>query len=125
VQLPLHSLEESHLVCVDLANRQARHLTPGLRRVVAVLQILGRQDESGQEHAATALQSPMGSGVMRLLHGEVMLGHVRLDHDEVVQGHLEGVVASTRPTQGLLDVGPEREHAATPRGGFAARRRSD
>jgi hypothetical protein len=40
VKLPVHSLEEGHLVCVDLTDLEARYLAPGASRVVAVLQIL-------------------------------------------------------------------------------------
>lgn len=40
VEFPVDSLEESHLVGVDLTDLEARDLTPCASRVVAVLQIL-------------------------------------------------------------------------------------
>jgi hypothetical protein len=40
VEFPVDSLEESHLVGVDLTNLEARDLAPCASRVVAVLQIL-------------------------------------------------------------------------------------
>jgi hypothetical protein len=40
MELPVHSLEESHLVGVDLTNLEARDLAPSASRVVTILQVL-------------------------------------------------------------------------------------
>jgi hypothetical protein len=57
VELPVDSLEESHLVRIDLLSLQTGDSAPRARRVVAILEILRSQDERSEEHAPTALQS--------------------------------------------------------------------
>lgn len=118
VEFPVDSFEESHFVCVDLANLEARDLAPRARRVVAVLQILGREDECSKKHATTTLQRTK-RGIFRLRHGEVMLWQVGFDEDQVVQSDLQSRVASTRSAKSLLDEGAEGKHS-TSRSSLAA-----
>lgn len=87
VELPVDRFQESHLVCVDLANLEPRDLAPRAGRVVAVLQILGGEYQRSKEHATTALERAKRS-IFGLRHGEVMLGQVGLDEDQVVQSNL-------------------------------------
>lgn len=108
---PVDREEEGHLVLVDLEGVQAGNLAPGAGRVVAVLKVLGGEDERSQEHAATALERADGVDVVGLLHGEVMAGDVRFDEDEVVEGNLQGGVARSRTAERLLDEGSEGEDA--------------
>ena len=112
VQAPVDDVEKGHLVDVDLLGREARDLAPGAGRVVAILQVLGRQDQGGQEHAAAALQGPDRGRVVGLLHREVELGHAVLDADEVEERDLEGRVARARAAQRLLDKRLQRQDAA-------------
>lgn len=79
VELPVDGQQESDLVLVDLVGVETRDLAPGASRVVSVLEILGGQDQSGEEHATTALQGAAGLAIVGLLHGEVVLRHMRLD----------------------------------------------
>ena len=93
MQAPTDGLEKGHLVGVDLRGSQAGNLAPVPSRVIAILQILGRQDESGQEHPTAAMQSPGARAIVRLLLGEVHGRDTVLDADQVVEGHLEGGIA--------------------------------
>ncbi len=113
VQAPVDGLEEGHLVGVDLVRAQSRDLAPGAGRVVAILQVLGGQDQGGQEHAPTTLERPHGRAIFRLGTGEVEGGDAVLDADEVVERHLQGRIAGTRSTERLLDEGLERQHATS------------
>jgi len=81
VKLPVDRLQKHALVVVDLGSPQSRHFAPGLGRVVAVLQILGRKDESCQKHATTALHTTQHRAISWLLHSKVMFWHMRLDED--------------------------------------------
>jgi hypothetical protein len=65
VQLPVDGAEEGHLVHVDLERTQAGDLAPCSSGVVAILEVLRRKDESGQKHAATALQREGSGSLMR------------------------------------------------------------
>lgn len=113
MQLPADFAKECSLVGVDLADLQPRHLAPGFCRVVAVLEILGGQDEGSEEHAPTTHEGARGRTVIALLHGEIALGYVRFDEDEVVQCHLQRRVAGTRSLESLFDVSAQRQDAAT------------
>jgi hypothetical protein len=110
VQLPVHSLEKRHLVGVDLADFEARDLAPCASRVVAILQVLGRENERCKEHATSTLQSTQ-RGILRLGHGEVMLGQMSLDEDQVVQGNLQSGVAGPRSLESLLDESAKGKHS--------------
>jgi hypothetical protein len=112
VELPVDSLQESHLVGVDLAHLQTRDLAPCPSRVVAVLQILGGENQSSKKHTTATLESTVRC-IFRLSSGEVLLGQVRLDEDQVVQGNLQGGVASARSTESLLDKGTQRKDSTT------------
>lgn len=103
VELPVDCKEEGDLILVDLLSPETRDLAPGTSRVVAVLEVFRSEDESGEEHTAPALQGPTFLPVIRLLHGEIMLGHVRFDEHEVVQCNLKGGVTGPRAAQRLLD----------------------
>jgi hypothetical protein len=118
VQLPVNSLEERHLVGVDLTDLEARDLAPCASRVVAILQVLRRENERCKEHATSTLQSTE-RGILRLGHGEVMLGQMGLDEDQVVQGNLQSGVAGPRSLERLLDESAEGKHSR-PRGILAA-----
>lgn len=107
VEAPVDGHQERHLVLVDLVGAETADLAPRARGVVAVLQVLGGQDEGGQEHAAPALEGARSVALVRLLHGEVEAGDVGLDEDEVIERYLECGVASLRPPQGLLDEGAQ------------------
>jgi hypothetical protein len=54
MQLPVDSLQERNFVLVNFLCIQARNLTPGACRVVAILEVLGGQNQGSQEHAASA-----------------------------------------------------------------------
>lgn len=95
VQLPVDSKEESHLVLVDLLDAEARDLAPGTRRVVPVLKVLGCKNQSREEHAPTALKSPVRVAILVLLSSKAALGNVRLDEDQIVQGDLQRRVTRT------------------------------
>jgi hypothetical protein len=110
VQLPVDSLEERHLIGVDLTDLEARDLAPCASRVVAILQVLRRENERCKEHATSTLQSTE-RGILRLGHGEVMLGQMGLDEDQVVQGNLQSGVAGPRPLERLLDESAEGKHS--------------
>jgi hypothetical protein len=118
VQLPVNSLEERHLVGVDLTDLEARDLAPCASRVVAILQVLRRENERCKEHATSTLQSTE-RGILRLGHGEVMLGQMGLDEDQVVQGNLQSGVAGPRSLERLLDESAKGKHSR-PRGILAA-----
>lgn len=111
VQLPVDGLEKRHFVGVDLVDLEAGDFAPGPSRVISVLEVFRGQNQGGQEHAATALQSPQRL-VLGLLHGEVNLGDVRLDEDEVVKCDLEGRVAGPGSAERLLNKGSKRQHTA-------------
>jgi hypothetical protein len=110
VQSPVDSEQEGDFVLVDLVGVEPGNLAPGACRVVAVLKILGSQDEGGEEHATAALQSAVGMTILGLLHDEVVLGHMGLNEDQVVQSHLEGGVASARASKSLLDKSTQRQN---------------
>jgi hypothetical protein len=114
VQLPVYSLEERHLVRVDLADLEARDLTPCASRVVAVLQILGCKNERRKEHATSTLQSTKSS-ILRLGHGKIMLGQVSLDKDQIVQSNLQSGVAGPRSLERLLDESAKGKHSRSRR----------
>lgn len=115
MQLPINSEQERNLILVDLLSVEAGDLAPGTSRVVAVLKILGGQDECGEEHATPTLESTVGMVIVGLLHGEIVLGNMGLDEDQIIQCYLEGGVAGTGASQGLLNESSEGEH------GFAAK----
>lgn len=120
VQLPVDSKQECNLVLVDLMYIEARNLAPGSRGVVAVLKVLGRENQGREEHAPAALKGPVGVAVLVLLSDKATLGDVGLDKDEVVQRHLQGRVAGARAPKRLLDEGAQRQHG--PGAGFRAAR---
>jgi hypothetical protein len=78
---PVDGKEEGHLVLVDLEGVETGNLAPSAGRVVAILQVLGGEDESGEEHAAAALEGADRVRVIGLLHGEVVIGDVWFDQD--------------------------------------------
>lgn len=112
MKAPVDLAQEHPLVHVDLTNLEPRHLAPRFRRVVSVLQILGSQNQSCQEHATTAHERAISRAVHSLLHGKVALRHMWPDEDQVVESNLQCRVARARSSQRLLDVGTERQHAA-------------
>lgn len=111
MQVPVHSQYECHLVLVDLGCFESRDSAPGTGRVVAILQILGRQDESCEEHAATTLEGLAFSVAVGLFHGEIMARNVGSNQDKVVQGNLKGRVAGAGPAQSFLNETAQREHS--------------
>ena len=111
VQLPVNREQESHLILVDLLGVKPRNLTPGARRVVAILQILGCQDQSREEHATTALKNATRMAVVRLFHGEVMIRHMGLDQYQIVESNLQCGVTRARAAQSLLDESAQGQNA--------------
>ena len=103
VDAPVYSEKKGHLVLVNLQSVQTGDLAPGASGVVAVLEVLGGQDQRREEHAAPALQSADGVGVVRLLHREVVARDVRFDEHQVVEGHLQGRIAGAGAAERLLD----------------------
>jgi len=93
MQAPTNGTQEETLVAVNLHCSQSRHLAPRLRRVVAVLQILGGQDEGSQEHASATLHGAQRRTVDRLLHGSIMRWDMGSDEHEVVQSNLQRRIA--------------------------------
>jgi hypothetical protein len=112
VKLPVDSLQKSQFVGVDFAHLQPRDVAPSAGRVIAILQILRRQNEGSKEHAAPTLQSAQRRNILRLLHSEVVFWHVTLDKDQVVQSDLQGAIARARTAQSLLDESPERQNSS-------------
>jgi hypothetical protein len=123
VQLPVHGLQEGHLVLVDLVRVQAGNLTPGAGRVVTVLQVLGCQNKRGKEHAAAALKGLSRVAVVQLLHNEAPAGDMGLDENQVVQSHLQRGVTCPGAAQRLLNKGAQGEHGFASELAAADRRR--
>lgn len=84
VQAPSDRLEEHQLILVDLQRVQTRDLAPRAGGVVAILEILGGEDEGGQEHAPTTLHRPHTRLIPRLLLGEVVRGHMGLNLNQII-----------------------------------------
>lgn len=103
-------MKEGHFVAVDLTNLESGYLTPSPSREVAILKILGGQDERCEEHAPTALQGAERGHILWLLHSKVMLGYVRFDENQVVKSDLESREACPGPAQRLLNEGSERKN---------------
>ena len=120
---PADGAEEHQLVLVDLGGVQSGDLAPRTGRVVPVLQVLGREDQRGEEHASATLHGPAGRLPAILVRGRIGAGNVRLDLDQVVQRDLQGAVAGARAAEGLLDEGAERQHALAAGGRITAVRR--
>lgn len=89
METPVYSEQKSCLVLVDFAGVQAANLAPSTCRVVAILEVLGCENESGQEHAAAAHKSAGAVAVIRLLHSKIVLWHVCLDKNKIVQSYLK------------------------------------
>jgi len=111
VQLPANLAQECSLVDVDLVDRKSRHLTPRLRGIVAILEVLRSQYERGQEHPASAHKRAVRRAIAILLFGEVLLGHERLDQYQVVQRHLQRRIACARSPERLFNVHTEWQNA--------------
>ena len=56
MKFPVNSLEESHLVDIQIPGAESRYLTPATCREIPVLEVLPCQYESGDEHTTSALQ---------------------------------------------------------------------
>jgi hypothetical protein len=108
-QVPVDSGKKRTLIFVYLRDLESRNLAPGTGRVVAVLQPLGGEDKSSEEHAPAALQDPASVRFVGLLHGEVMGRDVRLDQDQIIESHLQCRVARARTAQSLLDELSQRQ----------------
>ena len=113
MKLPADFAEECALVRINLVHFEAGHLTPGLSRVVAILQILRSQDKSCKKHSSPAHKRAVSWTVHRLFHSKVALGYVRLDEHQVVQRDLQRGVAGARATQSLFDVRAQRQYTAS------------
>lgn len=113
MKAPVDLTQEHPLVHVDLTDLEPRHLAPCFGRVVSVLQILGSQDQSCQKHATTTHERTIGWAVHSLLHSEIALRHMWPDEDQVIESNLQCRVARARSSQRLLDVGTERQYAAS------------
>lgn len=110
VELPVDSKEKSDLVLVDLMSVEPRNLAPSPSRVVPVLEILGGQDQSREEHAAATLERAIGMSILGLLSSKVVSRDMRLDENQVVESNLKSGVAGARAAQSLLDKGAQREN---------------
>lgn len=55
MELPVHTLEESAFVHVDLGDLESRHLAPRFCRIIAVLKVFGGENEGGEKHTPSAL----------------------------------------------------------------------
>ena len=110
MEVPADGKEKGNLVLVDLLGVESRNLAPSSSRVVSVLEILGGQDQSREEHATTTLESAIGMAVLRLFGSKVVLRNMRFDQNQIVESNLEGRVASPGATQRLLDKGTQRQH---------------
>ena len=122
MELPVHCRKKGHLVGVDLANLETRYLAPCTSRVVPILQILGCQNQSGEEHPTATLKGADGRNILGLLHGEIKLRHMGFDEDKVVQGNLKRGVTCSRTAQGLLDKCTQRQYTTTGSGLTSASR---
>jgi hypothetical protein len=122
MKTPVDGFQEQYFVLVDFQSVETGDLTPGTRRVVAVLQIFRCQDQGGQKHPTTTLQGPRGKSVAAwLLHGEVVLWDMGLDQDQVVKSHLQGAITRAGPSQRLLNKSTKGEDRFTPEGGITSR----
>jgi len=88
VQLPVDGEEEGDFILVNFLSVQARYLAPSASREVAVLEVLGGQNQSREEHAPTALDGLAGVAVVGLLHRKIPIRHMRLDQYQIVEGYL-------------------------------------
>lgn len=95
VQAPSNRLEKHQLILVDLQRVQAGDLTPGTSGVVAVLEILGRQDQCGQKHPTTTLHRPHRRLIAGLLFCEVVARHMGFNLNQIIKSHLQGAIASS------------------------------
>lgn len=73
VQLPVDFAEKRSFISINFRDLESRHLAPGFRGVVAVLQVLGSQYESCKEHPSAAHESAVGWTVHLLFLCEVIL----------------------------------------------------
>jgi hypothetical protein len=105
VKLPVDSQKEGHLVLVNLA--------PCAGRVIAILEVLGCQNQGGQEHPTSALDGLARAAGIGLLGSKVVSGDMGLNENEVVQSDLECRIGSPRATESLLDEGTQRQDRAT------------
>lgn len=55
VKVPVNGKKERHFVLIYFLGVEPRNLAPSAGRVVSILKILGRQNESCQEHPAATL----------------------------------------------------------------------
>lgn len=110
MKLPVDGKDESQLVLIDLVCCKTGDFAPGTGGIVAVLKVLGRENQSSEKHAAAALESTTLMTVVRLFHGEIVLGDMGLDQDEIVQGDLERGVAGARSAERLLDEGAQGQN---------------
>lgn len=84
MELPVDCQEEGYLILIDFLSSKPGNLAPSSRGVVAVLEILGCQDQGSQKHTTPTLQNSAGVNVIWLLHSEVVLGDMRLDKHKII-----------------------------------------
>lgn len=84
MESPVNRFQKHQFVLVDLRRVQAGNLTPSASRIVAILEILGCEDERCKKHAPPTLHSPTNGLAPGLVLSHVMARHVGLDLDEVV-----------------------------------------
>lgn len=94
VESPVDGPTKGHFDAVNFTDLEAGDLAPGTRRVVAVLQVLRRQDQRGQEHPASTLEGADRLPIVRLLPAaEVGFRNAGHDDNQVVECYLQGGVA--------------------------------
>jgi len=111
VKLPVDLAKIYSLISIDLGNFQAGHLAPGFRRIVAVLQVFGGEDEGCQKHSSAAHERTACRAVNRLLPREVCLRYEALDQNKVVEGNLKSTIARSRTAECLFNVCSQRQDA--------------
>jgi len=89
MQLPANFFEKNPLVAIDLTDFEPGHLAPGLGGIIAILEVLRRQNERSKEHPSSAHQCAICRTIRGLLHCEVKFRDRRLDQDQIIQRHLE------------------------------------
>ena len=70
---------------MNLLSIESRNFAPSTGSIVAILQILGSENQSSEKHASSTLQGPIGVAVVWLFCREVVRRDVRLDKNQVIQ----------------------------------------